>query len=172
MGSQVELQPKLDFKWTWVYNRILDSKELESKMEYEVEASNQKSKKFLDSLMPSIIEQLGLTNSRKAVLVKVTDDIPDGMAGATLNISFADCYLVLIRSAKRLTKTSLLDMALTLSHEMVHVRQLAKGQMKFLPKNGRVWMGKTYSKKTKYLDQPWELDAFARQEIVLRRAIE
>jgi hypothetical protein len=141
-------------------------------MEYAVEANNKKSQKFLDSLMPSIISQLGLTNSRKAVLVKVTDDIPDGMAGATLNIEMADCYLVLIKAVKRLTRLSLLNMALTLSHEMVHVRQLAKGQMKFLPKNARMWMGKTYSKKTKYLDQPWELDAFARQEIVLRRAIE
>jgi len=141
-------------------------------MEYAVEASNQKSQKFLDSLMPSIISQLGLTNSRKAVLVKVTDDIPDGMAGATLNIEMADCYLVLIKAVKRLTRPSLLNMALTLSHEMVHVRQLAKGQMKFLPKNARMWMGKTYSKKTKYLDMPWELDAFARQEIVLRRAID
>jgi len=141
-------------------------------MEYAVEASNQKSKKFLDSLMPSIIDQLGLKNSRRAVLIKVTDDIHDGMEGATLNMEIVDCYLVLIRPAKRLTKASLLNMALTLAHEMVHVRQLAKGQMKFLPKNGRVWMGKTYSKKTKYLDQPWELDAFARQEIVLRRAID
>ena len=130
-------------------------------MEYAVEASNQKSKKFLDALMPSIIDQLGLTNSRRAVLVKVTDEMLDGMEGATLNMEFADCYLVLIKPAKRLTKTSLLNMALTLSHEMVHVRQLAKGQMKFLPKNARMWMGKTYCKKTKYLDQPWEIDAFA-----------
>jgi len=60
----------------------------------------------------------------------------------------------------------------TLAHEMVHVRQLAKGQMKFLPDQARVWMGKRYSKKTHYLDQPWELDAFARQEIVFRKAIE
>jgi len=141
-------------------------------MEFAVEAANKKSQKFLDSLMSSIIDQLGLTNSRKAVLVKVTNEIPTGMEGATLHIAVAECYLVLIKPPKRLTKASLLYMALTLTHEMVHVRQLAKGQMKFLPKNGRVWMGKTYSKKTKYLDQPWELDAFARQEIVLRRAIE
>ena len=141
-------------------------------MEYAVEASNKKSKALIESLMPSIIDQLGLANSRKAVLVKVTNDMLDGMEGATLNIEFADCYLVLIKPLKRTTRTSLLNMALTLSHEMVHVRQLAKGQMKFLPRNKRIWMGKTYSEKTTYLDQPWELDAFARQEIVLRRAIE
>ena len=141
-------------------------------MEYAVEAANAKSRKFLDSLMPSIIEQLGLTNSRKAVLVKVTDDIPDGMEGATLDIELADCYLVLIKTPKRLSKIALLNAATTLTHEMVHVRQLAKGMLKFLPNNGRIWMGKRYNKKTYYLDQPWEIDAFARQEILLRRAID
>jgi hypothetical protein len=141
-------------------------------MEYQVEANSTKVQKFLDAIMPSIIEQLGLTNSRKAVLVKVTNDQLDGMEGATFNMEFADCYLVLIKPARRITKINLLNIALTLAHEMVHVRQLAKGMMKFLPNNERVWMGKRYSKKTKYLDMPWELDAFAKQEIVLRKAIE
>jgi len=141
-------------------------------VEYLVEATNPKVSQFLNSLMPSMVEQLGLTRSRRAVLIKVTDEIDEGMQGATLNIDIADCYLVLIKKPKRLTKASLLDMGTTLAHEMVHVRQLAKGQMKFLPNQSRVWMGKRYSKKTHYLDQPWELDAFARQEILFRKAIE
>jgi hypothetical protein len=33
-------------------------------------------------------------------------------------------------------------------------------------------MGRRYTKKTSYLDQPWEQDAFARQEMLMRRAIE
>jgi hypothetical protein len=53
---------------------------------------------------------------------------------------------------------------------MVHVRQMAKGKFKSLP-NGNTWNGKLYTKKTKYLDQPWEQDAFAKQELVFRRAI-
>ncbi len=141
-------------------------------MEYLVEATNPKVSMFLDSLMPSMVEQLGLARSRRAVLIKVTDEIEEGMQGATLNIDVADCYLVLIKKPKRVTKSSLLEMGTTLAHEMVHVRQLAKGQMKFLPNQARVWMGKRYSKKTHYLDQPWELDAFSRQEIVFRKAIE
>ncbi len=141
-------------------------------MEYLVEATNPKVSLFLDSLMPSMIEQLGLNRSRRAVLIKVTDEIEEGMQGATLNIEIADCYLVLIKQPKRITKASLLDMGTTLAHEMVHVRQLAKGLMKFLPNQARIWMGKRYNKRTHYLDQPWELDAFARQEILFRKAIE
>ena len=141
-------------------------------MEYLVEATNPKVCLFLESLMPSMVEQLGLTRSRRAVLIKVTDEIEEGMQGATLNIEIADCYLVLIKRPKRLTKATLLEMGTTLAHEMVHVRQLAKGLMKFLPNQARTWKGKRYSNKTHYLDQPWELDAFARQEIVFRKAIE
>jgi len=131
-----------------------------------------KAREFLSSLMPSMLDQLGLTRSRRAVLVKITPDVPDGMEGATMHIEVADCYLVLIKQPRRLSKSSLLNMATTLAHEMVHVRQLAKGQLKYLSSQTKIWMGRRYTKKTSYLDQPWEQDAFARQEMLMRRAIE
>ena len=131
-----------------------------------------KAREFLNSLMPSMIGQLGLSRSRRAVLVKITPDIPMGMEGATMYIDVADCYLVLIKQPRRLSKLTLLNMATTLAHEMVHVRQLAKGQLKYLPNQAKLWMGRRYTKKTRYLDQPWEQDAFARQEMLMRRAIE
>lgn len=141
-------------------------------MEYDVDADNPKIKKFLDSLMPSFIEQLGLVNSKRAVLVKVTKDLDDDVQGATMNIEVADCMMVLIKTPKRLTPITMMDMASTLAHEMVHVKQLAKGHMKFLPNEARIWKGKRYSKKTKYLDMPWEIEAFSKQELLLRRAID
>ena len=131
-----------------------------------------KAREFLSSLMPSMIGQLTLTRSRRAVLVKITSDGLEGMEGATMYIEVADCYLVLIKQPHRLTKSSLLNMATTLAHEMVHVRQLAKGQLKYRSNQVKIWMGRRYTKKTSYLDQPWEQDAFARQEIIVRRAIE
>ena len=131
-----------------------------------------KAREFLNSLMPSMIDQLGLSRSRRAVLVKITPDVPEGMEGATMYIDVADCYLVLIKQPRRLSKLTLLNMATTLAHEMVHVRQLAKGQLKYLPNQAKLWMGRRYTSKTRYLDQPWEQDAFARQEILMRRAIE
>lgn len=140
-------------------------------MEYKIEASNVKIRKFLESLMPSFIEQLGLTNSKRAVLVKVTKDLDKDFQGATMNIEVADCILVLIKPPKRLTPMSLMDMSSTLAHEMVHVKQLAKGQMKLLPNEARIWKGKRYNKKIKYLDMPWEIDAFSKQELLLRRAL-
>lgn len=141
-------------------------------MEYDVDADSPKIKKFLNTLMPSFIEQLGLVNSKRAVLVKVTKDLEDDFQGATMNIEMADCMMILLKPPKRLTPFTMMEMAGTLAHEMVHVKQLAKGQMKFLPNEARIWKGKRYSKKTKYLDMPWEIDAFSKQELLLRRAID
>lgn len=134
-------------------------------MEFKVEAASHMRRKFLTAIMPSIISQLGLTNSKKAVVVKVEDTGSDNM-GCTINFDPIDSYLIVIKPA------SLKSLALTLAHEMVHVRQMAKGILKPQGNGVNIWAGKRYGKKTAYMDMPWELDAFARQEIILRRAIE
>ena len=135
-------------------------------MEYAIEASP-KRKKFLEAIMPSIVEQCGLTRSTAAVLIKVTKEIPDGYEGGAIPIHFLrNTYLIMIKPA------SLKDISLTLAHEMVHIRQMAKGMRVLNSKKGHTWMGKKYSPKTPYLKQPWELDALAKQEIIMRRAIE
>jgi hypothetical protein len=70
-------------------------------MEYKVEASNKKIQKYLGTLMPKMIEELGLTNSRRAVLIKVTRDTQEGMEGSTQYLPWADCYIVLLRQIGR-----------------------------------------------------------------------
>jgi hypothetical protein len=133
-------------------------------MEFKVEARSVKKRKFVEAILPSIIEQLSLTNSRKAVLIRLESDC-EGM-GMTVPVDFIDSYVVVVRATM-----SIKDIGLTLAHEMVHVRQMARGILKSV--NGvQYWAGKRYTKRTKYLDQPWERDAFARQEIVFRKAID
>jgi hypothetical protein len=138
-------------------------------MEFDVVDSNRNRRKFIRAILPSMIDQLGLTNSRKALVVKIDADIDDEEGpnlGCTVSLDIIDSYLVLIKPGP------LLEVAATLAHEMVHVRQYAKGILKPLGRGKFAWKGKVYPKKTKYLDMPWELDAFAKQEIVVRRAIE
>lgn len=143
-----------------LYNIHIDNKKVS--MNFIVQSRSKKTKKFFEAILPSMIRQLNLDNSRKCLIVK-TDRIDS--QGVTLPFEEIDTYLVVVNSTKRLT-----DMGITLAHEMVHVRQMAKGKFKSLP-NGNTWNGKLYTKKTKYLDQPWEQDAFAKQELVFRRAI-
>jgi hypothetical protein len=133
-------------------------------MEFKIEAGTQLTRKFLTAIMPSMIEQLGLQKSKKAVVIRVADEC-DGL-GMTVPIDILNSYIVVIKPGP------VSRIGLTLAHEMVHVRQMAKGFLKTNKNGSAIWCGKKYSKKTKYLEQPWELDAFARQEIIFRKAIE
>jgi hypothetical protein len=133
-------------------------------MEFKVSGSK-RNKKFVEAILPSIITQLGLDSSRKAVVIQIEDDGTPNM-GTTIPIDVLNSYIVVVKPHRNLK-----EIGFTLAHEMVHVRQMAKGILKSV-KNGHTWAGKRYSNKTKYLDMPWEQDAFARQEIIFRRAIE
>ena len=133
-------------------------------MQYEIRSSSAKTKEFINSVMPSMIKQLGLTKSQKFVLIEVSKNC-GGNLGFTTPLPGLDSYVIVLSPRK------LIDMGVTLAHEMVHVRQLAKGILR-AEDGKRYWKGKLYSNRTKYLDQPWELDALARQDIVFRRALE
>ena len=144
-------------------------------MEFKVEGSK-KNQKFASALMPSIIKQLGLENSKTAVCVIIDHGFGDN-EGTTVNmgISGVDCILVVIKP-QNLRGTKFLiahkELAISLSHEMVHVKQMVKGQLKSGPEGSQIWMGKVYPKDMPYLDRPWEIEAFSRQELIMRRAIE
>jgi hypothetical protein len=86
--------------------------------------------------------------------------------GVTVPMTGINTYLIVLRPTK-----DLLALGITLAHELTHVAQFANGTLKVLPK-GKKWKGKFYPTNHPYLDQPWELQAFARQEIIFRRSIE
>lgn len=136
-------------------------------MEYKVEGST-RNRKFCEALMPSMLKQLGLTNSTAAVCVMIDDGFGTN-EGTTVNLGIegVDCYLVVLKPVRRLR-----ELATCLAHEMVHVKQMAKGQLKSASRGAQTWMGKRYPAKTPYLDRPWEVEAFSRQELIMRRAIE
>ena len=132
-------------------------------MEFHVDGSA-KNKKFIESLLPSMLEQLNLTKSKKLLHVIIDPTLED--LGTTVPLKGVDTYLVVLKPVK--------DPAVlgaTLAHELTHVAQFAKGTLQLTPK-GKRWKGKYYGRRTPYLDQPWEIQAFAKQEIIMRRAIE
>lgn len=52
------------------------------------------------------------------------------------------------------------NMLSILCHEMVHLKQYDKGELK-LVKGGAMWKGQFYDKDTPYFDRPWEREANA-----------
>ena len=132
-------------------------------MEYHIEASG-KTRQYIESVLPSMLTQLGLDRSRRLLVIKVDSDLTE--LGTTVPLTGIDTFLVVLKPTK-----NWVNLGVTLAHELTHVAQFAKGLLKPTAK-GRTWKGKFYKTNHPYLDQPWEIQAFARQEIVFRRAIE
>jgi hypothetical protein len=142
-------------------------------MEIKVEGSR-RNKKYVESILPSVLAQLKLNNSTKALVVRIANETPSTMVngieqkndGVTFDLTEAfGSFLVVITPKRRLY-----DIGSTLCHEMVHVKQMAKGTLKSGKNGVHFWAGKKMKKNISYLDQPWEIEAFSRQELLLRRA--
>jgi len=123
-----------------------------------------KTKKYIEFLLPSLISQLKLENSKKLLYIKVDKELEH--TGETVPMFGIDTILVVLRPTR--DKVAL---GITLAHEMTHVAQLAKGTLQLTPK-GKKWKGKFYRASYPYLASPWEIQAFEKQEILFRRAID
>jgi hypothetical protein len=132
-------------------------------MEYHVTAGR-KTKRFIESLLPSMLTQLKLVNSRQHLQIIVDRD--NEHSGQTIPLKGVDTILVVLTPTR-----NLVELGVTLAHELVHVAQFAKGTLTLTPK-GKRWRGRFYGSSVAYLQQPWEIDAFSKQELIFRRAIE
>ncbi len=133
-------------------------------MEFAVQTRSKHTKAFIERILPSMIKQLSLKRSKKLLFVKIVRNGLDDNDGLTSHIKHLGAIVILLKPQ------SLERLGVTLAHEMVHVKQIANGTLKTV-KGVNYWNGKRYSKKTKYLDMPWEVEAFSKQELLFRRAI-
>lgn len=61
-------------------------------------------------------------------------------------------------------KMPLRKVLMTVAHEMVHVKQYARGELyQGVRVNKHRWQGKWISDNVKYWDQPWEIEAHGRE---------
>lgn len=134
-------------------------------MEYKVVTRSETYKRYIDYLMPGLIKQLKLEKSRAFVLIEVCKDVGENAYGSTTNLPGLDSYVISLR------RRPWAELGSTLAHEMVHVKQFVKGHLRV--ENGKkLWRGKHVTKRVKYLDQPWEREAFMKQEMLFRKAVE
>ena len=133
-------------------------------MEFHIDMRPSATQKFIANILPGMIAEAGLSRSRYFLQVKVDRDLED--LGSMIPLLGLDTFLIVLKPTR-----DMYALGITLAHELLHVAQVAKGVLKFTPK-GRRWKGKFYHRDYPYLHQPWELQAFARQEILFRRALE
>ena len=132
-------------------------------MEYHIEAGA-KTRRYIEAVLPSMLAQLKLNRSRKLLMIKVDQDLAE--QGTTIPLTGLDTFLVVLKPTR-----NWINLGVTLAHELTHVAQFAQGTLQIAQK-GKLWKGRLYKNNHPYLDQPWEIQAFAKQEIVFRRAIE
>jgi hypothetical protein len=131
-------------------------------MEYYIETRSKKTREFIDAILPSMLEQTKLAKNKRFLHIKFDRDLED--LGTMIPLLGIDTFLIVLKPTR-----SFHELGVTLAHELIHVAQVAKGKLKCTPK-GPTWQGKFYNRRVPYLSQPWEVQAFERQEMLFRRA--
>ena len=112
---------------------------------------------YLDQL--NIQENIHLT-------VIYTPIIPEGFDGLTVcrNVLEKDGYqIIMVRINQDLSER---QKKTVLAHEMIHVKQYAKGEIKLLEPNTVVWLGKRRQLTNIYHRGPWEKEAYRGDRIL------
>ena len=132
-------------------------------MDIEVLSYSKTLPDFLKGAAKFYAKELGLEKSTYKVFI-VTDPHlkKDGSNGVCAKTGDREITIALY------SRLSVIKMMYTLAHEMVHVKQIAKGQYKHETKRGAIhhyWMGKRV--KASYLKRPWEIEAFSRESLLV-----
>lgn len=138
-------------------------------MDYKIISKNRKYKKLVEFLLPSMIYQLGLGSSKMPIVVTIENELDREGATVIAELPGEDPFVFVTLCGKLSPRL----LASALSHEMVHVKQFVTGKLRTAKNGDIIWAGKVFKTKgVDYLDLPWEVQAFGKQEIIARRAIE
>lgn len=110
-------------------------------------------RKYVESMVHYCIQKLMPRMQSLDIEVKLKT-IKDDAYGYCLSTTTRDFEIEIDKSL------SLRRLLTTVAHEMVHVKQYARRELK----GDYVWKGKTYNPKTTdYWDEPWEIEAHGRE---------
>lgn len=139
-------------------------------MDIQVQCRSEDRKDLIESCAKFYAKELNLGNSRFVLTIHSTYNLckDKNSNGEVFRSGQRSIYMAL---DSRLPMPQLL---LTLAHEMVHVKQIARGQYTGrIARNGRLlacWRGKAI--RAEYLKRPWEIEAFGRQMQLLENLLE
>ena len=134
-------------------------------MDITLNIRNKGTKAFVNNALMFFRNELKLNNSKWKldVYTKRRLSKTDDCRGMVTKVGPQDLVMIL---------DSGLDLerfVLTIAHEMVHVKQFARGQLKDIKGRTQVryWMGKKVNKT--YFNQPWELEAFSKERVLANK---
>ncbi|MGK7395536.1 MAG: hypothetical protein ACNS62_13245 [Candidatus Cyclobacteriaceae bacterium M3_2C_046] len=103
------------------------------------------------------------------LMVGITNDIPEGLQGITfLNLNDPHPYITIV--VYILANLSENKFSEVLAHEMVHVKQFAKGELQLASGNDIIWQERRYNTQFEHdiFATPWEREAFLNDNILVK----
>jgi hypothetical protein len=133
-------------------------------MDIQVMARNSISKGLVENCLQFFRNELKLQNSRYSLIVVPERgmSVRDGIRGSVFKLG----PTVIGMSIDTALDTERLIIAL--AHEMIHVKQYARGQITHGKNlNSKFWMGKKF--RGHYYDLPWEVEAFSKERVLANK---
>jgi hypothetical protein len=137
-------------------------------MKYEVQGRSKTRTHFVHTVCDFFIRELNLDRSTYILNIFLEPNLVKTKHVNGVVVKIEDRHIIMCIDSR----LSLQDTIQTLAHEMVHVKQIARGQMTFhRQRNGvnrMVWLGV----KQKHYDNwesPWELEAYSRELILANK---
>ena len=122
-------------------------------------------KEMIEGCITLFIRELKLEKSKSTLVVFSRKDFEKETSAAGMVYPYAH-GLITMELDSRLGMDKLIH---TIAHEMVHVKQIAKGQLTYKGKK-IFWKGKQYyPKRMSYYDHPWEIDAWRNEKVLASR---
>jgi hypothetical protein len=134
-------------------------------MEFVVDMRNGNRKDMIEGCLRVFIRELKLEKSKTQLFVFSKKDFEKEQGCAGMVYPYAE-GLITMDLDSRMSVEKLIEVV---AHEMVHVKQIAKGQLKYVGKK-MFWKGqRVYPKKMSYYDHPWEIEAWKMQRYLETR---
>lgn len=134
-------------------------------MEFVVDMRKSDRKDMIEGCITLFIRELKLQKSKASLFVFSKKNFENETGAAGMVYPYAK-GLITMDLDSRLSLDKLIQ---TIAHEMVHVKQIAKGQLTYDGKK-IFWKGKRYfPKKMSYYDHPWEIDAWRNEKVLASR---
>jgi hypothetical protein len=133
-------------------------------MQIQVIGRKSATKALIEKSSLFLANELKLDNSTYTLLIMTERGMAkkDGCRGVVSKIG-PKCLTMIIDSGLCLER-----LIITLAHEMVHVKQYARGQVKASKScKTHYWMGKNVRKS--YYEQPWEIEAFSKERVLANK---
>lgn len=137
-------------------------------MDFVIETRSKQRRQLIESFGRKYAKFLNIDTKPATVYITLRKDVGREHQSDGLTLGFDNDIFIYLQSTNNVC-----EMLRTLAHEMVHAKQLIRGQLKNKTTRGKVdtyWCGRKNNKN--YLEQPWEVEAFMKEALLFRRAVD